>query len=176
MQRDTQRDRSQSAAESDAASGPDFEAGFDAGTDRATGSQSEPAREGGSSGLFSVRMFLVLVVVSLVGVVVGGVVPIVGRYLGLFAVAFLAGLATSRRRYIEVGAAGAIASGLTFLLGAVTTAMTPLGAGLLGRLGAGGLAEVGLTVAGIGVGTGLLVSLAGHYLGRDLRDGLTRDV
>jgi hypothetical protein len=164
MQRDTQRERSSTVATEEPV-------GVDADADVAAGDST-----GSDAGLFSLRSFLVLVVASLVGVVVGGVVPIVGRYLGLFAVAFLAGLVGSRRRYVEVGAAGALASGLTFLLSAVTTALTPLGAGLLGRLGAAGLAEVGVTVAGIGVGTGLLVSLAGHYFGRDLRDGLTRDV
>jgi len=130
-------------------------------------------------GFFSARAFLVLLVASVLGIVVGGSVPFVGgitRYVGLLVVAFAAGLVGSRRRYLEAGLAGALAAGLTFVVAALTSLLNPLGMGFLGQAGVAGAGRLGLTVAGIGVGTGLLVSLAGYYFGRDLRDGLTRDV
>jgi hypothetical protein len=121
--------------------------------------------------LFSLRAFLLALVLSLVGLFLGGAVPVVGfvgRYVGLFAAAFVVGLVAQRRRYLEVGLAGGLASGLGFVLSAVTSAFLPFAVSLL--------AEYGLAVAGVGAGVGLLVSLAGHYFGRDLRDGLTREV
>ena len=84
------------------------------------------------------------------------------------AVAFAAGLVGSRSRYLEVGLAGAVAAGAAFLLGTLTSVFAPIA----GRV----LADYGVAIVGVGTGAGLLVALAGHYFGRDLRDGLTRDV
>lgn len=120
---------------------------------------------------FSVRSFLVVFAAALAGVIAGGSVPIVGsigRFLGLFAVAFVAGAVGSRSRYLEVGVAGALAAGVTFLLGTLTSVFAPVAVRVL--------ADYGVAIAGVGTGAGLLVALAGHYFGRDLRDGLTRDV
>ncbi|MFB6250878.1 MAG: hypothetical protein ABEI27_04195 [Halobellus sp.] len=119
----------------------------------------------------SVRSFLLVLALSVAGVVVGGSIPIVGsigRFLGLFAVAFAIGLAGSRRRYLEVGVAGAVAAGFAFVLGTLTSVFAPVAVSVL--------SDFGLAIAGVGVGGGLLVSLLGHYFGRDLRSGLTRDV
>ncbi|MFC7136543.1 hypothetical protein [Halobaculum litoreum] len=97
--------------------------------------------------------------------------PLVGglaRYVGLFAAAFALGLARSRRAYLETAVAGALAAGGAFLLGTLSAG------GVL--LGTDFLAENGVAVAGVGVTVGVLLSVAGLYFGRDLRDGLTRDV
>ena len=120
---------------------------------------------------FSLRSFLVVLVASLAGVIAGGSIPIVGsigRFLGLFAVAFVVGAVGSRSRYLEVGVAGAAAAGTAFLLGTLTSIFAPVAVQVL--------ADYGVAIVGVGTGAGLLVSLAGHYFGRDLRDGLTRDV
>lgn len=120
---------------------------------------------------FSPKSFAVVLCLSLAGLLVGGAIPLVGfvgRFLGLFAVGFAVGLTASRRRYLEVGLAGALASGLAFVLSTLTAAFAPFAVDFL--------AKHGVAVAGMGAGAGLLASLAGHYFGRDLRDGLTRDV
>ena len=123
----------------------------------------------------TLRGFLVAFAVCVAGLVVGGAMPLVGgltRYLGLAVGTFLLGLLRPRRAYLEVGAAGALSATGVFLLGVLT------GGGLL--LGTNLVAEFGLSAAaagvGVGVGVGLVLSLLGYYLGRDLRDGLTRDV
>ncbi|WP_336024991.1 hypothetical protein [Halobellus salinisoli] len=120
---------------------------------------------------FSVRSFLVVLALSVVGIVAGGSVPFVGtlgQLIGLFVAAFAIGLVGSRTRYLEVGLAGAAAAGLAFVLGTLTSVFAPLAVGVI--------ADYGVAIAGVGTGTGLLAALLGHYFGRDLRDGLTREV
>ncbi|ERH11952.1 MAG: hypothetical protein J07HB67_00963 [halophilic archaeon J07HB67] len=124
-----------------------------------------------SGALFSPRRFLIALALTVGGLVVGGAVPLVGmvtRYVGLFAATFGYGLASGRSAYTEVGLAGAVAAAVTLLLGTLSTGGFVLGADLVGRYG--------VTLAGVGVGVGFLVALVGHYFGRDLRKGLTRDV
>lgn len=139
--------------------------------DRSSGMKlrsSTPDASGGRRrGWFSPRTFLVVLVVSVAGLVVGGSLPVVGlvgRFVGLFVVAFAVGLLANRRRYVEVGVAGGLASGLGFVLGSLATPLFPV------------VAQYGVEIAGVGTTAGVLVSLAGHYFGRDLRDGLTRDL
>lgn len=136
---------------------------------------SSPSSAGGSrvGGLFSPKLFLGVLLASLLAAFLGGAVPIVGfvgRFLGLFAVGFGVGLLSEKRRYLEVGLAGAFASGLLWVLTTLTStfAFAPFAVELL--------AQYGLAIAGVGAGTGVLASLAGHYFGRDLRDGLTREI
>lgn len=122
-------------------------------------------------GLFSVRTFLVALVLSVVAVVAGGAIPLVGflgRLGGLFVVAFAVGLLGSGRRYAEVGLAAAVASGLGFVAGALSSTFVPFAVELL--------TQYGVAIAGVGAGVGALAALVGHYLGRDLRAGLTRDL
>jgi hypothetical protein len=146
----------------------------DAAGSTATREASGGRLRGALSGIgpsFSPRSFLLVLVASLVGVVAGGSIPIVGsigRFLGLFAVAFATGLVGSRSRYLEVGLAGAVAAGAAFLLGTLTSVFAPIAVQVL--------ADYGVAIVGVGTGAGLLVALLGHYFGRDLRDGLTRDV
>jgi hypothetical protein len=159
MQRSDQRERT-----SDAGSIADGLVGEDA-ADR-------ESRGGGGRfrGFFSPRAFLLALVLAAGGAFVGGLVPLIGTIgsiVGLFAAAFVLGLLSSRRRYLEVGLAGAIGSILMIV-------MTTIGAFL--PFAVGFLAENGLLVTGVGAGTGVLVSIVGHYFGRDLRAGLTREV
>jgi MFS family permease len=131
-------------------------------------SRSVRARLGG---LFSLRAFLVALVLSVVAVVAGGAVPLVGfvgRLVGLFVVAFAIGLVGRERRYLEVGLAAALASGMGFVVGTLTSAFFPFAVRLL--------SEYGVAIAGVGAGVGALAALVGHYFGRDLRDGVTRDL
>lgn len=120
---------------------------------------------------FRPRGFLVALLLSVVAMFVGGSIPVVGfvgRFLGLLAVGFALGVLSSRRRYLEVGLAGAVASGLGFVLSALTTVFFPFAVDLL--------AEYGVAVAGLGAATGFLASVVGHYFGRDLREGFSREV
>lgn len=119
----------------------------------------------------SARSFLLVLALLLAGTFVGGAVPVVGsvgRFLGVFVAAFAIGAVGSRSRYLEVGLAGALASGAAFVLGTLTSVFAPVAVNVL--------ADYGLAIAGVGVASGLLASLLGHYFGRDLRDGLTREI
>jgi len=119
--------------------------------------------------VFAPKAFLLALALAVAGVVVGGAVPVVGavaRYGGLLAAGFALGLISGPRRYVEAGAAGGLAAGAGFLLSALSS---------LPWLAAVS-AEVGVAVAGVGVSVGALCTLAGHYFGRDLRAGLTREV
>jgi len=114
----------------------------------------------GLSSLFSVRAFLGLVAALGVGYVGGGMtIPIAGSLIGLFAVAFLIGAMTSKRRYAEMAAAGSAVGGLTALLDYFVVIV----GGLSSRL------------VLVGIGTGVLACLLGYYFGRDFRAGLTRE-
>ncbi|MFB6080503.1 MAG: hypothetical protein ABEJ81_05860 [Haloferacaceae archaeon] len=143
--------------------------------EREDGERSRRGGDAGSSGLLRVpsptvvtaRGMALAFALALAGVVVGGMVPLVGavgRFVGLFLAAFALGLAGSRRRYVESGIAGALAAGLGALLGTLATPFFPA------------VARYGVAIAGVGAGLGLVVSVAGHYFGRDLRAGLTRDL
>jgi hypothetical protein len=117
--------------------------------------------------LFAPRVFLLAVALSVVGLVAGGAVPVVGylgRFLGVALAAFALAICCSGRRYVEAGLAGALAAGLGFVLGTLNSALFPV------------VADYGLQIAGVGTTAGLLAALLGHYLGRDLKAGLTKDL
>jgi hypothetical protein len=176
----------QELAERDVGPGDDSSPSDDATESDSTGGSDSTADASGRSGLrdrlpgvdlpsggslFSPRRFLLALALTVGGLVVGGAIPLVGavtRYAGLFAATFLLGLISSRRSYLECGVAGAVAAAGSFLLGTLSTGAFVLGFDLLQRYG--------LTVAGVGVGVGFLVAVVGHYFGRDLRAGLTRNV
>ncbi|MDS0222080.1 hypothetical protein NDI54_12045 [Haloarcula sp. S1AR25-5A] len=97
------------------------------------------------------------------GMVLGGLIPLVPftELLGVLLGGFVYGLLASERRYLEIGLAGGISGGAT----AVFSLLPQLAAGLNGtRL---------FAIAG---GVGLVLALVGHYFGRDLRSGLTKDL
>jgi hypothetical protein len=85
---------------------------------------------------------------------------IVGNLVGIFVAAFAYGTATSTRRYVEFGLSGGVIGG---------------GMALLGNL-ALSLVGPGLPLVAVGFAAGALAGGLGHYFGRDLRDGLTRDL
>ncbi|MEY7850531.1 DUF456 domain-containing protein [Natrarchaeobius sp. A-rgal3] len=124
-------------------------------------SRLRPSRSLGE--YFSPKAFLAVLALVSVGLFVGGtVLPIgaLGRFVGLLAVAFLIGVLTSKRRYLELSVAGTAA-------GALTTVLFDLPLAIAGS---------GRTLLFAGAVAGLVVSVLGYYFGRDLRDGLSRDV
>ena len=148
---------------------PDEEA-FDA--DAATPLDDAPSEE--SAGLsqrlrsragsvLSTRALAVSFVFTLVGVLtLGSVLPfgIVGNLVGIFVAGFAYGTATTTRRYLELGITGGVlGGGLTFFGNLALSLLGP-----------------GVPIAAIGLVAGALAGVLGHYFGRDLRDGLTRDL
>lgn len=111
--------------------------------------------------LFSVRWFGAATVASLVGVFLAGGIPLpFSGYLGVLLAAGAVGLVGSERHYVEVAIAGAIAAALAVFFDVL----------LLVFIG------VGIPLVGVAAVLGAVVGVVGHYLGRDLRDGLTRDL
>lgn len=117
--------------------------------------------------IVSLRGLALSFALALAGALLGGLIPFVGgvgRLLGLFGAAFALGLVGGRRRYVETGVAGAATGAVGAVLSAVGTLFLPV------------VAEYGVGIVGLGAGAGLAVSLLGHYLGRDLRAGLTSEL
>lgn len=112
---------------------------------------------------FSPKAFLALVLTLGAGMLVAStfvpLISFVGGAVGLLGVAFLAGLVTSRRRYLEVGLAG----------GGLGAVMTLLSSPFF-------LVNSPGTFAAAGGVLGLAACLIGYYFGRDLRDGLFREI
>ncbi len=115
--------------------------------------------------IFSPRTFLLRAVLLLVGAFGAGFVPFVGGVLavalGVFGVAFLIGLVFSEGRYLETVTAGGLMGGALALVRSFSIAVA-----------SGGTSRL----ASVGIGVGLVASLLGLYFGRDLRNGLTREV
>lgn len=150
-----------------------YEGGFDddfnddllGGSDAESGPATDADDESRLAGYFSPKAFLgALVGLAILAGVGRSVVPIVsgiGGLLGAFAGAFLVGLVSSKRRYAETGAAGA-------LLGAISAVPGFIAFGL-------GIQSVA-TIAAVGGLVGLVIGLLGVYFGRDLRQGLSKDI
>ncbi|QLH76432.1 hypothetical protein HZS55_03555 [Halosimplex rubrum] len=114
----------------------------------------------------SLRSFLLAAVVVVGGMFAGSAVPFIGSVtglVGLFLGAFLLGAASGTRRYVPVAVAGAGAAVFATMMQGVLTLTAVESLGLA-------------PTAALGATTGILVAVVGHYFGRDLRDGLTRDV
>ncbi|QKG93761.1 hypothetical protein EXE43_21985 [Halorubrum sp. SS5] len=154
---------------SDADSGGAASAEPSAGT---AGSAGGSGRVGVSGRWFSARAFGLALVTVAVGVFVGGLIPLIGGTIGtaggVFLAAFLLGLVLSTRRYVETGIAGGAA-------GAVSAVTSVLGVGFL-PIGIDYLSQWGLPLVAVGGGVGLALALLGHYFGRDLRAGLSREI
>ncbi|WP_276298881.1 hypothetical protein [Halorussus lipolyticus] len=120
-----------------------------------------------AASVFSPRVFLYALVLLGGGMFAGNAfipLPILDNLAGLvgvFAGAFLLGLVVERSTLLESAAAGAVAAGLTALLG--NLALTAFG-------------DAGVPLAMFGAGTGLLAGALGAYFGGDLRNGLTADI
>lgn len=109
------------------------------------------------------RSLLVAFVLAVAGIVVFGAVPflgVLGELLGIAAAGFAYGLGSPRRRYTETAVAGALVGGGSALLGNLVLV----------------LAASGMTLLAVGLAGGALAGVVGHYFGRDLRHGLTRDL
>lgn len=112
---------------------------------------------------FSPKAFLALVLTLAAGMLAGAtLVPFfaTGRLLGILVMAFVIGLVTSKRRYLEVATAGA-AVGVVGALFNVAIVL-PL--------------DLGGSIVATGTSAGLVGSLLSYYFGRDLRNGLVRDL
>ena len=121
---------------------------------------------------FSLKGFGVALLAIGLGVLLGGMIPLVGGTVGhavgvLFG-AFLVGLVLSRSKYVETGVAGAG-------IGAGSALLNVLGIGFL-PIGLQYVQEWGFVLLAVGGGIGLLLALVGHYFGRDLRAGVTQAV
>jgi len=102
-------------------------------------------------------------VLMIVGSLLFGAIPLlgtVGELLGIAAAGFVYGLGTDARRYFELLLAGALAGGGSVLFGNLLLA-------LFGN---------GLSMVAFGAFGGALAGVIGHYFGRDMRRGLTRDL
>jgi hypothetical protein len=105
------------------------------------------------------------IVLSLLGIFLVNAIPLLGSItlsglLGVPLGTFVHGLFGEDSRYIEAALAGGIAAGGAVLLSVLFLALFGVGTGLVG-------------VAAVG---GALGGALGHYFGRDLRNGLTRDI
>ncbi|MFP8951963.1 DUF456 domain-containing protein [Natrialbaceae archaeon A-arb3/5] len=133
--------------------------GSQAGTSSGLRDRLLPSRSIGE--YFSPKAFLALTALIGVGLFAGDtVLPLAGRLVGMFVVTFVVGLVTSKRRYLETIVAGTAAGAVT------TVALDPM----LAAVGSG------RTLLAIGAAVGLVASVAGYYFGRDLRNGLVRDI
>ncbi|WP_336135537.1 hypothetical protein [Natronomonas amylolytica] len=154
------RDRSGSDVESDI--------GLDEDLDAESSAETQPSGIRGRVGsransLFSPRLFVAALLLSAFGVFLGSAfLPIPGSgLLGVFLATFGFGLIVSERRYAEAILAGAIAMAGSAVLDVAVVAF---------------LGGFGLPLAALGGLLGGAVGAVGNYFGRDLRDGLTRDV
>lgn len=109
----------------------------------------------------SLQAFLVLVLALGASMLAGGIaLPIAGRVIGMFTVAFVVGVLSSKRRYLEMTAAGISVGALAALANYAVLAV----------------AGSGRAVVAVGASAGFVSCVGGYYFGRDLRNGLRRDV
>lgn len=167
-------ERDADSAPSDAAAGGVTDEESSIADRLSTGERStstERAGRGRTGGLreradeaFSPRAFLVALVLSTVGLAVGGIVPLIGFLggaIGIFGAAFALGVGSGEHRYVEAALAGGAVLGVSTFLNYLAFAA---------------FAGAGFAPALLGVGAGLVLGLVGHYFGRDLRSGLTQEI
>jgi VIT1/CCC1 family predicted Fe2+/Mn2+ transporter len=134
------------------------------GVETATTTAADTTESSDSGGtIFSVGALVVAFVAIGAGMIAGSLVPVIPftALAGIPVGAFLHGLLDSQRRYIETAIAGGVSAGA-----AVVTSLLPqMLAGLDGT-----------RLFAIAAAVGLVLAVVGHYFGRDLRDGLTRDL
>lgn len=138
----------------------EFEVGVD---DPARPTEDTAESQSRLDSLVSPTAVLLAVVLSIVGTVLVGSVPLLGfagELLGVAIAGFCYGLVTDTRRYLELALAGALVGGGTSLVSNLV--LTLLGAGI--------------PLVAVGVLGGAAAGVVGHYFGRDLRDGLTREI
>lgn len=132
-------------------------------SDDADGHQTRERVRAGVGRVVSGRA-LVLAVLAVTGgaVLVGGSLPLglVGTLLGIFLAAFVYGTLTDASRYVELCVSGGVVAGALALVG-------NLALSLLGP---------GVPLVALGFVAGVVAGGLGHYFGRDLRAGLTREL
>jgi len=156
-----ERTRESDADAESAASVTEMSDTADMSTDIGTDTASESEETSGS--YVSLRALVVAFVAVGSGMTLGSLVPLVPftAFAGIPIGTFLHGLLDSERRYVETAVAGGLLSGL-----AVVTALLPqLVAGVNGG-----------QLFAVAAGVGAVLAVLGHYFGRDLRDGLTREL
>ena len=177
MQRSDERETETTANSDESLTGSNQEFDFDAGSDLESdvetnlGADVTSETTGDGRRLPTIRSLLFVIVVSAVGFVGGGSVPIIGtigQFVGLFLTSFLIGAIGSKGRYAESAIGGGLVTGTLLLLGTLTSVFTPFAVEFL--------ADYGIAIAGAGVGLGSIIGVVGHYFGRDLRSGLTKDI
>ncbi|MCU4801492.1 hypothetical protein OB920_14020 [Halobacteria archaeon HArc-gm2] len=115
-----------------------------------------------ASSVFSPTTFVLQLGAALVGVfVLGNLIPLVpfAGFLGIFLMAGLVGTLSAKPRYLEAAAAGGASGALALFLGAMGLSVVT-----------GGMVPIA------GAAVGALAAVGGFYAGRDLRDGVTRDL
>lgn len=135
----------------------------DRNADASTGNRLRSRIRERAGSVFSARSFAVSLVLTIGSVVfLGGLLPLgtIGDMFSILFAGFLYGIVTESGRYAELGLAGATVGGGSALLGNL----------VLSLLGPG----VPLILFGV-VGGGI-AGVLGHYFGRDLQDGLTREI
>lgn len=145
------------------------------GTDQPAGQQTDQTTDesgglrdrirGRVGSIVSTTGLLTGTVLSLVGIYLVGNLPLAGAvpFVGLLGIplgTLVHGAFGEDSRYIEAALAGALAGGGAVLLSNLLFVVLGLGLGM----------------AGVAAGVGALAGALGHYFGRDLRDGLTRDI
>lgn len=149
---------------------PPPETEFDVGLDETTEEPTENSTGGLRSRtanrakrLFSPRAFVLALVLTVGGLLAASTfIPLPGAgLLGVFLATFLFGLLAEESRYAETAVAGGLAVGGSVLLDFAVVAF---------------LGGFGTSLAIIGGGVGAILGALGTYFGRDLRDGLTRDL
>ena len=160
-QRDRQTER-EADVDLDAGVDPPHETARDRASEASRGDRVRTRIKAGAGTVFSARAFAISLVLMLAGVVfLGRFLPLglIGDLFSLLVAGFLYGLVSPAGRYAELGVAGAAVGGGSALFGNFVLSMLP-----------------GLSLVVVGVIGGGLSGLFGHYFGRDLRDGLTREV
>ncbi|WP_435346199.1 DUF456 domain-containing protein [Haloarchaeobius sp. HRN-SO-5] len=149
--------RTDAQATSSADDGTDFDLG--SASDVTSGPDQADTGGGGWRRVFDPRSFLLAGALLLVGFVAGSFVPlgVVGQFAGVVGAAFLYGLGTSERRYVETGLAGASIAVASAFLENLRFAFLP-----------GGNAFFAVMAV-----AGLVAGLLGFYFGSDLRNGIT---
>jgi hypothetical protein len=109
------------------------------------------------------RGLLLSLVLTVVGFLLGGFVPLVGGVTGLLGIGvagFVLGL-LGKGRYLELALSGAATGAVAFFLDRLVLSV---------------VADFAVPLTLVGGTAGLVAAVLGLYFGRDLRDGLTRSV
>jgi len=141
----------------------DVDTGIDEPVEEAANDGFRTRLRSGAGSFVSATGLVIALALSVGGAVLLGGVPLlgtVGELLGVLVAGFIYGLVGETRRYVELAAAGALVGGGFALLGNLTAV----------------LLTVGVPLVVVGVVGGAVAGVVGHYFGRDLRDGLTREL